>query len=218
MLAGEDQDKRPVRTVEQPVPLNTIRLVYPLTDPQTGETKDVIVKKLETGGIFHRKTDGKPVWSRYIPGLNIKVPWPKQEPKEYPDHPSDTLRLDVENKTFIPTLLRPPMPGSVIDELRNKYSIFRTRHDPEYIEKKMEEDMEKERQQNLWKEMRTPLMAANKKEKMRKKRLGKKQKLTPEMLEKIGQVIARKKQIALNAAGMSAEPSLSEVKEPEVLA
>lgn len=56
----------------------------------------------------------------------------KNEKKD-PTTASDTLRLEIDTSTWTPTLLRAPLPGSVIDELRGKYSVFRTRHDPEYM-------------------------------------------------------------------------------------
>ena len=96
------------------------------------------------------------------------------------------------------------MPSTVIDELRNKYSIFRTRHDPEYIEAKMKEDQEKEEKKKLAEQMRTPLKEINRKERKMRKAKGK-GKLTPEMLEKIGQLIAKKRQWTLEAAGVSKE-------------
>lgn len=201
MLNNED-DKRPVRTVEQPVPLSSVRLVYPLPDPQTGIVRDVIVKKLINGKIFRDRVNQRTSWARLIPGLNVVVPWPKQEPREKKDYPSDTLRIEVEAKSFVPTLLTPPMPGSVIDELRNKYSIFRTRHDPEYIAAKMKEDAAKEAVKKVSEEMRTPLKEVNRRERKLRKAKGKGT-LTPEMLEKIGEVIARKRQLVLKTAGMS---------------
>jgi large subunit ribosomal protein L24 len=202
MINAEDTDQRPVRTMEQPVSLSSVRLVFPLTDPETGITRDVIVKKLVNGKVSFDRHTGKQKWSRIIPGLDIKVPWPKKEPKEHKDFLVDTLRLDVESKTFVPTLLRPPMPSSVINELRNKYSIFRTRHDPEYIAEKIAEDQEKEAKKRLAEEMRTPLKEINRKERKLRKAKGK-GKLTKKMLEKIGEVIAKKRQLGLDAAGLS---------------
>ncbi len=108
----------------------------------------------------------------------------------------------METKTFTPTLLTPPMPTSVIDELRNKYSIFRTRHEPEYIEAKIKEDQVKEAKRKTSEQMRTPLNEINRKERKLRKAKGK-GKLTPDMLEKIGQVIARKKQLTMDAVGVS---------------
>lgn len=60
------------------------------------------------------------------------------------DGEMDTSRVDVEASTFVASLGEPPMPSTVIDELRNKYSKFRTRHDPEYLRQKMLEDYQKE--------------------------------------------------------------------------
>lgn len=55
--------------------------------------------------------------------------------KDDPTTPSDTLRLDIDTPTWTPTLLRAPLPGTIIDELRGKYSKFRTRHDPEFLKR-----------------------------------------------------------------------------------
>jgi large subunit ribosomal protein L24 len=202
MISAEDDDKRAVRSVEKPVPLSSVRLIFPLTDPETGVTRDVIVKKLVNSKIWHDRHLGTTRWSRMIPGLNIKVPWPRKQPREHEEYAADTLRIDVEVRNFVPTLLTPPMPGSVIDELRNKYSVFRTRHDAEYIAAKMKEDEEKEAAKKLSEQMRTPLKEVNRRERKLRKAKGK-GKLTREMLEKIGQVIAKKRQIALDAAGVS---------------
>lgn len=195
MINEQDPDKRPIRTIEKPVPLTSVRLVYPLSDPETGVTRDVIIKKLINGKIWHDRHLNKTSWSRIVPGLNIVIPWPKTEPKEHKDGPDDTLRIDVEEKTFVPSLLRPPMPGTVIDELRNKFSKFRTRHDPEYIEAKLAEDRAVEEKKKMAAEMRTPLKEINRQERKLRKAKGK-GKLTSEMLERIGQVIAKKRQLA----------------------
>jgi len=204
MLEHEKEDQRPVRNVEGPVSLTSVRLVFPLTDTESGETRDVIVKKLVNTAFFHSKETGRTHWKRVIPGLNIVVPWPKQDPIEKKDYDADTLRLDVESRTFVPTLLRPPMPSSVIDELRNKYSKFRTRHDPEYIEAKMQEDREAEARKKQVAEMRTPLKEINRRERKLKKAKGKGT-LTAEMLEQIGRLIARKKQLTLGPLEASTE-------------
>ncbi|KAH8821187.1 hypothetical protein F5884DRAFT_77577 [Xylogone sp. PMI_703] len=202
MLDADDSDRRPIRSLPKPVPLTSVRLVYPLTNPETGETRDVIIKKLVNSRVWHDRHSGTTKWSRIVPGLDIVIPWPKKEPKQYKDNDCDTLRLDVEVRSFVPTLLRPPMPESVIDELRNKYSIFRTRHDPEYIEKKMAEDQENEAKKKLAEEMRSPLKELNRKERKLRKAKGKGE-LTSDMLAKIGEVIARKRESALEAAGVS---------------
>ena len=59
----------------------------------------------------------------------------KEEDAEDLTTDSDTLRLELDLQTWTPTLLRAPLPESVIDELRGKYSRFRTRHDPEFIKR-----------------------------------------------------------------------------------
>ena len=104
----------------------------------------------------------------------------------------------------MPTLLHPPMPMSVIDELRNKYSKFRTRHDPEYIAAKMEEDRIAEEQKSLSKKMRTPLNEANRKARKERKKLGKGA-LTDDMLAKIGELMVKKQEVVLQNAGFSLE-------------
>ena len=195
----EKDNPSPIRTIERQVPLTSVRLVFPLTDPDTGETRDVIVKKLINTAFFRSKDTGRTHWKRMIPGLNLVVPWPKVQPEEKKNYDVDTLRMEVETRTFVPTLLRPPMPGSVIDELRNKFSKFRTRHDPEYIEAKMQEDRDAEARKKQSAEMRTPLKEINRKERKLRRAKGKGE-LTSEMLEHIGRAIARKKELALGPA------------------
>lgn len=197
MQTAEESDKRPVRTVEKPVPFSTVRLVYAMADKE-GHKTDVIVKKLVNRSFFFNRHSGRTSWARIIPGLNIRVPWPKTPMKEHRDGPSDSMRLDVDARTFVPTLLRPPMPGSIIDELRNKYSKFRTRHDPEYIEAKIQEEEELKAKKRSIKEMDNPLKEVNRKARKERKAKGKGI-LTREMLERIGRVIAEKKQLASDA-------------------
>jgi len=204
MITSEDTDKRPIRTLEKPVPINSVRLVVPLKDQATGVVRDVIVKKVASTKPWFDKITYTKTWTRFIPGLNIKIPWPKTEPKKEEDQPDDTLRVDVETKTYIPSLLTPPMPGSVIDELRNKYSVFRTRHEPEFIARKMAEDRLVEEKKKEAETMRTPLKEVNRRERKLRKAKGK-GKLTPEMLENIGKLIAQKKQLTMAAVGVSKE-------------
>lgn len=98
----------------------------------------------------------------------------------------------------MPSLLRQPMPENVIDELRNKYSKFRTRHDDAYIAKKMQEEAEA-----TWKEkkagvgaggmdvrMMTPGMEKRWREAMERK--GRKEpELSEDILGRIGEVMMR---------------------------
>ncbi len=175
-----------VTSIVKPVPILSVRFVYPVTDPATGEKRDMIINKL----VRDRKGPGG--WHRMIPGLGLRIPWPAPRPDNYKEHPDDTIRIDVDTRTFVPTLLRPPMPSSVIDELRNKFSIFRTRHDPEYVARKMEEDRLAEMRKKLVKDVRTPLHDMRLREKELKRKKGK-GKLPDDMLEKLGRVISERK-------------------------
>lgn len=86
-----------------------------------------------------------PKHTRYIAGENIEIPWPREEEApRFKDEPWDTLRMEVETPTWIPSLLHPPFESSILDELRNKYSKYRTRHDPEWVEEKKLEDYKEE--------------------------------------------------------------------------
>lgn len=195
-LRGENDP--PVLNIELPISISAIRLVHPIKDPETGITRDVIINQLVHKGLIHDRLSGKSRWSRIVPGLNVSIPWPKKEEAEYKDYKCDTLRIDVEEKTFRPTLLRPPFPPSVIDELRNKYSRFRTRHEPEYIARLEAEEKAKEDRKKLMDTMRTPLQELHRAERANKKKKGK-PRLTIEMLEKIGEVMARNMERTRNA-------------------
>ncbi|TGO67765.1 hypothetical protein BOTNAR_0036g00420 [Botryotinia narcissicola] len=208
MLSDFEQDRRPTRSVPQGISLKNVKLVFPYTDPVTGLTRDVIAKKLAHHKMFRDRHAQTVKWQRIIPGAgdrpNIIIPWPNVEPREKKDYDCDTLRMEVEEKTFVPTLITPPMPGSVIDELRNKYSIFRTRHDPEYIERKLEEDRQNEAKKKTIASMRTPLKEINKRERELRKAKGK-GKLTRGMLLKIGQVISRRRGSIMRQVGVSTD-------------
>ena len=47
----------------------------------------------------------------------------------------DTLRIDVEQRTWVPNLMKDPFPDGVMDELRNKFGKFRTRHEEKFVER-----------------------------------------------------------------------------------
>jgi large subunit ribosomal protein L24 len=181
-----------IRTLPKPVPISSVKLVFPLNDPETGTTRDVIVSKIVNGNIFHDRHTGRKRWTRLIAGTDIVIPWPRKEPKQHQDHDCDTLRMEVETRTFVPTLLKPPMPSTVIDELRNKFSIFRVRHDEEYLQAKAEEDAEKEARLRSAKEMMTPMKERNLSAKRALKAKGK-PKLSPEMLARIGEAMAKRR-------------------------
>ncbi|KAI0843449.1 hypothetical protein F5Y06DRAFT_254962 [Hypoxylon sp. FL0890] len=203
-----EEDDAATMNMEIPIPISSIRLVHPIKDPATGVTRDVIINQLVHGGMMHDRVSGKRRWSRIVPGLNVSIPWPKKPEPDIKDYKCDTLRIDVEEKTFVPTLLRPPMPESVIDELRHKYSRFRTRHEPEYIARLEAEEKAKEDRKKLMESMRTPLQELHRVERANKKKKGK-PRLTLEMLEKIGEVMARNMERTRNAQALLEAPSSS---------
>ncbi|KAL8974476.1 MAG: hypothetical protein Q9197_001290 [Variospora fuerteventurae] len=186
----------PVQTTEAPIHLSSVRLVTPLVDPNTGIKRDVIVNELTL----------TPTGQRYIAnyispdtGKPHYIPWPLKQKPEYKDNEVDTLRIDVEKVTWTPTLLRAPMPSGVIDELRNKYSKFRTRHEDTYIEMKesMDEERKRRAQEMQWgggtpKEMLTPVQELNRARNMERKGIDDQDKLTEEVLAGIGAMMVRK--------------------------
>ena len=185
------------------MPLNydDVRLVYPLLDPETGEIKDTVIANLETVKIYYDRDTNRSGWRRAVAGESIIIPWPKTEPKERTEYDADTRRLDVENKTFRPTLLKCPLPRGVIDELRNKYSSFRTRHEETYIAQKFKE--EKEQAQKVA-AIKTPIQELNKKLRVERRALGPPE-LSEDMLERIGRVMAQNKPEALGKVLANAE-------------
>ncbi|KAK3321032.1 hypothetical protein B0T19DRAFT_431302 [Cercophora scortea] len=187
-----DEAEKPVRVMSSLVPISSVRLVYPVTDPKTKAVRDVIIRELKPVEIRHDRPTRTKTWKRVVPGDNIAIPWPKRAEKVIEDHPVDTLRILVEERTFVPTLLSPPMPESVVDELRNAYSIFRTRHTPEYIAAKEAEAAAKDAKKKADRAMLLPVQAFNRQQRELRRARGQPL-LTDEMLAKIGQVIAKNK-------------------------
>jgi len=193
----------PVAAVPLRLPISAVRLVHPITDGETGITKDAIIRELKPIRIMPDRPTRTVTWSRMVTGLNITIPWPRVEKPNFEDNACDTLRINVEERTFIPTLLSPPMPEGLIDELRNQYSKFRTRHTPEYIAKKAAEEEEKRAKRQQAKEMLTPIQEFNRMQREIRRARGQPV-LTEEMLAKIGEVMARN----LNARGERTVPSI----------
>ena len=201
-MQPEGQEPQPTTSMIKPIPILSVRLVHPIKDPTTGQKKDMIITKLvRSKHAFYDRVTNTAHWHRVIPGLNIAIPWPQKHHSEFKEFSIDTLRMEVEARTYIPTLLTPPMPNTVIDELRNKFSIFRTRHDPKYIEQKMREDREVEAKKQLAKTMRTPMHEINRKER-KLRRLRGKGTLTEGMMERIGKAIAEKRRLLEDSVGI----------------
>lgn len=154
-------------------------------------------------GIATRHQKAKP--RRFIAGTDIELDWPEKEEEEHEDHDADTLRVTVDEVTFQRTLHNPPMPPMVIDELRNKYSKYRTRHDPEYIAKLNEKAKKEEARQRLIAARGlTPLMRQVKEYKEAK---GKKAaELTQEELAEIGRSVAMAQGKTIQSSAESGRP------------
>lgn len=194
ILASEPSSP-PIRTVPLPIPLSSIRLVYPLTID--GVQRDCIVEKLIR--LPGRENNNR----RFIANsdkaagefIEVPVPGKKDEEMGKKDHDSDTLRFEVEEQTWTPTLLRAPMPEGVIDELRNKYSEHRTRHEPGYL-LAMENREKRKAEYKAWAKsgggmLMTPAREARLKERAEMAEKGKPV-LGEEVLERIGEVMAGK--------------------------
>jgi len=179
-----------VEPYQAPVPVSSVRLVYPLKNRETGVTRDVIIRQIKPINIVWDRPTRLRTFERFVPGENVKIPWPRIEPMQRIEHAIDTKRMDVEERTFVPTLLRPPIPGGVIDELRNKYSKFRTRHTPEYVAQKEAEEAVKQGRKKSAESMLLPVQQLNRKLRAERRALGQPV-LTEHMLEKIGEVMAK---------------------------
>ncbi|PHH78002.1 hypothetical protein CDD80_7513 [Ophiocordyceps camponoti-rufipedis] len=179
-----------------PLSVGSIRLVYPLPHPQTGQIRDVVIQRLKavlpnmkSEHMSYDRWEFGRKWDRMIPGISVVIPWPDGSAPHYESHKSDTLRDKVEERTFLFNLTSPPMPPSVLDELRNRYSKFRTRHEAWYVQKKeAEEAAKKAKASRDVLSMRTPMDEFA--EKRKQLRLARPEPLlTDEMLERIGRIM-----------------------------
>jgi len=204
-----NEDQTAIQLTAAIIPISAVRLVHPVRDPKTGVVRDAIIRELKPHDVRHDRFTRKVYFKRQVPGENVIIPWPKTLGQAYETYAGDTQRIDVDEKTFVPTLLRPPMPMEVINELRNPYSRFRTRHTDEYIAKVQELEDEKKARKQAAKTMLTPVQEYNRKLREERRALGQ-PKLTEQMLEKIGQVIAAK--LEARKAAPKVEPVPAQVK------
>jgi len=144
------------------------------------------------------------VQTRYIAGSDqeiFEIKGQKEDEVEEPYNDDDTLLIQTEEQSFIPPLMAAPMPMSVIDELRGKYSRFRDRHEDEYVEKKAEA-LEQRKEMMLGRErlMRTPLMELNERKAKIARDIEAKRELNDHALAKIGEAMARSSKMRTGAA------------------
>lgn len=127
-----------------PIPIDDVRLVCTLED--NGHQYEVVAKHVHGSGPFlTRSNTSTPRHTRYISGENIRIPWPEENKVDkLTDEDGDTSRKEVEYETWTPSLSLRPFKPSVMDELRNKYSKYRTRHNPAWVEAKKLEDLREE--------------------------------------------------------------------------
>ncbi|KAJ5948493.1 hypothetical protein N7454_001800 [Penicillium verhagenii] len=121
-------------TQSLPVSMNDVRHVIALE--MGNETKDHIIQ--------HVYAANSSRFTRYVSGLDIEIPWPSESAPSTEVAECDTRGSEVADMSWVPSMDEPPFPSTVIDELRNKYSRFRTRHDAEYVEKKVLEEYRQE--------------------------------------------------------------------------
>ena len=126
--------------------MDDIRHVIALDDPSSGTTRDHIIKHAFAAGPYIERPSWSklPRFSRYVSGMNTEIPWPKEEEPQVETGKWDTLLEEVDQPSWIPSLFDSPFPSSVLDELRGKYSRFRTRHEPEYVRQKVLEEYRQE--------------------------------------------------------------------------
>lgn len=129
-------------TSELPFQFDDVRLVYRMSDESTGIDRDVIIRHLRGGAPYFQREYGSniPRHTRYIAGEEIEIPWPNPEIAELSREEADTTRQQVEEMSFMPSVIESPLPSGAIDEIRSKYSKGRVWHDTGYVAQKVIED------------------------------------------------------------------------------
>ncbi|EED23826.1 KOW motif domain protein [Talaromyces stipitatus ATCC 10500] len=140
----KDENSAPITTDSLPISVDDVRLVCTLED--NGRQYEVVAKHVHGSGPFLTRSNAStPRHTRYISGENIRIPWPEENKiDQTTDEDGDTSRKEVEYETWTPSLNTAPFQSSVMDELRNKYSKYRTRHDPAWVEARKLEDLRAE--------------------------------------------------------------------------
>ena len=147
-----------------------------MTDDEGGGIqKDCIIRNVVGGDPIVEQSYGTstPEHTRYIAnggkeGEDDIIPWPTSRAADYRNEASDTFRLDVEQRTFVPTIIGyKPLPElSIIDELRNAFDVKRSRHREDWVEMKLKEDA-----MEAWKKKRRLLTPQAEYNKMKSKKI-----------------------------------------------
>ncbi|KAL9125923.1 MAG: hypothetical protein Q9217_004944 [Psora testacea] len=216
-------DPNPPKRIHTPIPTSSLVPVRTLINPYTNTREDVLIGLTPNQRII---ADSLPIEPSdpFSPTATTRAraslaerrtkrrenrekaaqrAGPEADRKEEKEHEIDTLRYEAEARTWTPSLLRAPMPGGVIEELRGKYSKFRTRHEPEYIQKIEQEARDKSEKDRWAREgggmLVSPLKELSLKERMEKEEATMLKKKTSKsedhmppssLLEKIGRQMA----------------------------
>ena len=126
--------------MEKPLPIDDVRLVF---KPE-GFNEDVIVRYIQKGPKLHwamrEPFSRRPEYTRYIQGTDIEIPWPSETILEPVRFECDTTRENVDQYTYVPSVINPPFEACIMDELKNKYSKAKREHDQAYVATKIIED------------------------------------------------------------------------------
>jgi large subunit ribosomal protein L24 len=176
--------------------MNDIRLVQRIGN------RDVIVDRMEipegeSQYFYEDKENEKAAhevpYRRFIPSTEVEIETPSRWDQEEGDSEekieildADSIGDGVSKVSFQPDISSPPFHLNIIDELRNKYSKYRLRHDDEFIEKMMEVEAKAELRKKSVDLMATPAKDLYRKQKAQAIELAKKQELTNESLNILG--------------------------------
>lgn len=144
------QAKAKHQPADLPIPLKDVRLVYPLTDDETGHIRDVVVRHMhfDKPHIERSPFSNLPSHTRYLrlsATESIALEWPAESLAEQTATDADTARLAVEAQTYFATPLtdRVMPEKSIIAELRDPYARDRASHELDFMKKKVLVDMER---------------------------------------------------------------------------
>lgn len=141
---ARENDSEKIVTDSMAIPIDDVRLICLLEE--NGKQYEAVAKHVHGGGPFLTRLNvDTPRHTRYISGENIRIPWPEENnAMKTTDEDGDTSRKEVEYETWTPSLEAAPFESSIMDELRNKYSKYRIRHDPAWVEARKLEDLRNE--------------------------------------------------------------------------
>ena len=163
------------------LPLDDVRLVTKMYDPENDVEQDVIIRAMTKGTAeddFHEREVGSslPYHTRYIAGTNYVIPWPEEEVETQQRHDCDTARKWVDEVTYIPEVgpgdaSDPAMPKDVIGEVFDDKGtkLNQMNHEHKYVSLKVIEDARSDWYASPARQLRTPMMEYIEHQKRRQK-------------------------------------------------